>query len=78
MRTQEIRALLHARPFVPFAIHLADGRQMEVKHPDFVALAPTGDTIVVFQEDNSFNVVDLALATDAEVRARKVSGRTRR
>ena len=68
MKTDEIRTLLHSQPFVPFTIHLADGREMKVAHPDFVATAPKSDTIIVYQSDNSFNIVDLALATDAEVK----------
>jgi hypothetical protein len=36
MRIQEILALIRARPFVPFRIHLLDGRTYEVLHPELV------------------------------------------
>lgn len=71
MKSEEIRTLLHTQPFVPFTIHLADGRKMRIDHPDFVATAPKSDTLIVYQSDNSFNIVDLTLATDAEVKVPK-------
>ncbi len=73
MQVDEIRTLLHGRPFVPFTIHLADGRTMRVEHPDFVATAPEGNSIIVYEPDSSFAIVDLSLAVDAEVKAQTVS-----
>ena len=67
MKIDEIRTLLHSQPFVPFALHLADGREFLIAHPDFIATAHKSDTIVVYQEDDTFNIVDLSLATDAHV-----------
>ena len=40
MKADEIRKLLHDRPFRPFIIHVADGGRLLVKHQDYVALAP--------------------------------------
>lgn len=34
MPPEEIRALLRASPFVPFRLHLTDGRSFEVRHPE--------------------------------------------
>jgi hypothetical protein len=48
-------------------IHLADGRQLEVRHPEFLLLSPSGRSIILYQPDDSFNVVDLLLVTDLEV-----------
>jgi hypothetical protein len=67
MNLEEFRTVLKAEPFTPFTMHLADGRQLPVKHPDFVAIAPSGRAAIVYQPDNSFNVVDLLLVTDLEV-----------
>jgi hypothetical protein len=36
MTMQETRALLDAKPFVPFRIHMTDGKSFEVQHPEFV------------------------------------------
>ena len=51
-----------------FTIHLADGRQLPVLHREFLAFAPSGRTVIVYQPDDSFNVVDLFLVTDLEVK----------
>ena len=34
-----IRQLLHASPFQPFVIRMADGREYRIDHPDFVLAA---------------------------------------
>jgi len=49
-------------------MHLADGRQIPVNHPDFVAFAPSGRSVTVYQPDDSRNVVDLLLVTDLEIK----------
>ena len=36
MNIEKIRHLCHAEPFVPFTIHLPDGRSVAVAHPDFI------------------------------------------
>lgn len=35
MTAEALREHLHAAPFVPFTVHLADGRGFFVDHPDF-------------------------------------------
>ncbi len=67
MTIEKLRATLHATPFRPFAIHLADGRRLDVPHPDFVAHVPGGRTVIVAHPDESYNVIDLLLVTDLEV-----------
>jgi hypothetical protein len=73
MRVEELRTLYHAEPFEPFTLHLADGREIPVRHREFVALAPSGRTLTVYQPDDSFNVVDLMLVTALEVEADRKS-----
>jgi hypothetical protein len=65
---ERIRGLYEAQPFRPFIIHLADGRQILVSHREFLALGPGGRTVIVYQPDESFNIVDLLLVTDLEVK----------
>jgi hypothetical protein len=67
MTIDKIRQLYEARPFHPLTIHLADGRQIVVEHPEFMARAPSGRTVVVYQPNDSFNIIDLLLVTDLEV-----------
>jgi hypothetical protein len=66
MTIEQMRNAYFAQPFLPFVIRLADGRSIPVEHPEFMATAPNGRTILVYQPDSSFNVVDLLLVTDLE------------
>ena len=77
MTTDQLRQLWRAQPFRPFTIHLADGRNVPVRHAEFLMPSPSGRTIIVYQPDDSFNVIDLLLVTDLEVGSNG-RGRTRR
>ena len=57
--------------FIPFdlTIHMVDGRAFRVAHPDFVAQSPSGRTVVVFQTDETYSVLDLLLVSELEVHA---------
>ena len=68
MTIDRVRELYNAQPFQPFVIHLADGRQIPVHHRDFIMAAPSGRTIYVSQPDDSFNIIDLLLVTDLELK----------
>jgi hypothetical protein len=77
MTIERLKELYHAKPFQPFVIHLADGREVPVQHPDFIAAAPSGRTIGVYQPDDTFNMIDLLVVTDLEVK-QKSNGRRKR
>jgi hypothetical protein len=66
MTIGKIRGAYDAQPFVPFDLHLADGRRIHVAHREFLASAPSGRVIIVFQPDDSHNVIDVLLVTDLE------------
>jgi hypothetical protein len=74
MTTELFRTTLHQQPFRPFTIRMADGRAFGVAHPDFVAQSPSGRTVIIFQPDESYSVLDLLLMSELEVQA--PSGRT--
>ena len=61
------KKLLHAQPFRAFAIHVADGGRIPVKHEDFVALAPTGREMIVYQPDGDYQVVDVLQVARVQV-----------
>jgi hypothetical protein len=75
MTIEKIRELYNAQPLI---IHLTDGRRIPVRHPDFVATAPSGRTVIVYQPDDSHNTIVLLLVTDLEVSARGNGSRARR
>lgn len=45
MRPEELRELLHRRPFLPLRLHLTDGTEYEIRHPDMALL--TRSTVAV-------------------------------
>jgi hypothetical protein len=77
MTLEQLQTAYSAEPFQPFVLHLADGRQMPVHHREFMATAPSGRTIIVYQPDDSWNVIDLLLVTDLEYK-RRANGKRRK
>jgi hypothetical protein len=69
MTIEQLRKLYYAKPFQPFVMHLADGREILVRHPEFIAAAPSGRVVTVFQTDNACDMIDLLLVTDLEIKA---------
>lgn len=67
MTYQQMHALRTAEPFLPFIIHLADGRSVTVHHPELMIFSPKRRTVIVYQPDEHFNIIDLKLITDLEV-----------
>ncbi len=55
-----IRDLLHAAPFRPFIIRMADGREYRIDHPDFV-LAPVSDVPQITIEDREGRIQFLSV-----------------
>ncbi len=78
MTIEQLRTAYDAQPFQPFIMHLADGRSIPVMHREFMASAPSGRTIIVYQPDDTFNVVDLLLVTDLEFKPRRNGAGKRR
>jgi hypothetical protein len=80
MKANEIRKLLHARPFRPFTIHVADGGRLLVQHEDFVALAPSGRTMIVYRHDKAddYQVVDVPMITRLETAAANGAGKPKK
>jgi hypothetical protein len=70
MTIDKIREAYEAQPFRPFTLHLADGRELPVPHREFLALFPSGRTIIICGPGDAHNVVDLYLVTDLEFKAK--------
>jgi hypothetical protein len=67
MTVDQVRNVANEQPFRPFVFQLADGRQIPVRHREFMMPSPSGRTVIVYQPDESFNIIDLLLVTDIEV-----------
>ena len=64
MNLESIRTALHAQPFQPFDLCLADGRRVPVTHPEFVAM--TNRIVMVLAENSSFKVIEPLLIVSLE------------
>jgi len=72
----QLREVLHTAPFQPFTIHTAAGRSLPVPHPDFIAIMPDGETVIVVspkERKSSFALVDVPLITQLEVHGARKS-----
>jgi hypothetical protein len=61
--TADIRKLVHAVPFVPFTIHVADGGQLRVPTVHHIAVPPAGGRIFVFGDDERYDVLSALMVT---------------
>jgi hypothetical protein len=63
MTTEQLQRAIHAVPFQPFVIRVADGQQLRVPHPDFITHAPGTRTAAVSLPDGTIEFIDLLLVT---------------
>ena len=66
MMTEPLTKLHSARPFKPFRLNIADGRHLNVPHPEFLWVLPGGRTVFVATADDDFEIVDLLLVTSIQ------------
>jgi len=48
---------------VPFTLRMADGREYEVPHRDYISLSPKGTFATVYDDDEHFFVLPLLMMT---------------
>jgi len=65
MEVSAIREAMHRQPFRPFSLRLADGRELFVPHPDFVALSPRR-VVVINHQDESTPILEPLLIVSVE------------
>jgi hypothetical protein len=73
MTIEQLRAAYKATPFRPFTIRMADGRTFPIPHPDFLSMSPSGRTVIIYQDDDSFSILDLLLMKEIDVSAASAS-----
>ncbi len=66
MTKEVIKELLDTAPYVPFTVHMADGRAVTIQHPDFAVVSHGGRTLVVNTEGEKWAYLDLLLVLRAE------------
>lgn len=65
MTRERLRAALAAQPFVPFLLHVPDGRSIRVGHPE-VVIAPPEERVICVWDGRDYRFVDLFLVSDIE------------
>ena len=78
MTIDRLRDMYNAQPFQPFVMQMADGRQVPVVHREVIMAAPSGRTVIVYQPDDTVNIIDLLLVTDLELKPSTNGSRRRR
>jgi hypothetical protein len=64
MTPEYLREAQRKQPFVPFSIHMADGRSIAVPDSDFISIHPTGRLVFVHEEKGGSHVLDRMLMTE--------------
>ena len=67
MTSEQLKDVMNVQPFWPFTIHMADGCVFLMKNRDYVSRSPSGRTMIVFEDNESFSILDLLLVTELEV-----------
>lgn len=78
MTGERIRGFYLAAPFQAFRVHMAKGRAVDIPHPDFMHLSPTGRWLTVDKPDDSFELIDVLLITSVEKLARNAKAPPKR
>lgn len=70
MTIEQLRQLWKAEPFRPFVIHLANGKEIAVQHPEFLMPLRGGRTVLVASptEEDAYDIIDVMLVTNLEVK----------
>ena len=63
MRVEDLRKIHQTRPFQPFKLRVADGREYPVEHPEFLLIPGSGRSIVLWTPDDVFETIDVLMIT---------------
>jgi len=64
MTTDAVRRTLASRR--PFKVITADGRTIQVPHPEFAAMSPSGRLLFVATEGDNLETIDLLLVVSLQ------------
>jgi hypothetical protein len=69
MRSEDIRKIQHAQPFQPFVVHVADGRQFLIDHPEFILVSKSERTVVIDDVQGNLEILNPMLISSLSVPA---------
>jgi hypothetical protein len=68
MTYEEIQRRQTAVPFVRYVLFMADGREIEVLHPEVIAIEPQARTLLLYHASEFGEVIDLQLIVSLKYR----------
>lgn len=71
MDADKVRKAMRARPFRPFYLRLADGREIRVGHPENIMVTSDGRCVTVYTPGDGFEILDLPLTTAIDFRRKR-------
>jgi hypothetical protein len=78
MKVEESERAKDQRPFLPFSIRMADGREIRVTHPDAVSWGGDQPRVAICSRpDGGWDVIEVALITSLGMPAPRESEPTR-
>jgi len=66
MTRKVIQKAMVQKPFRGFAVRLADGELVEIKGEHTAAVHPKGKTMIIFDEDGGYRIIDIGLITELQ------------
>ena len=75
MSPDAVKKFMHATPWKPFVLCLADGRNIQVPHPDFISISRAGRTVVVTAVDEEFEMIDVFLILSIKTKGTQKSSK---
>jgi hypothetical protein len=66
MISNELRQLVRSVPFRPLRLHLADGRHVDVPHPDYILILHKEPVAIVERDDGRSEWINLPIVTSVE------------
>jgi hypothetical protein len=70
MKIEQLRKMKNQRPFKPFWLRMADGREIPITHPDAVAWGGEDSrTVTCISPADDWDVIDVALITSLGMQA---------
>jgi hypothetical protein len=70
MKIEQLKKMKDQRPFRPFSLRMADGKEIRITHPDAIAWGSEDSrTVTCISEKDDWNVIELALITSLGTQA---------
>jgi hypothetical protein len=66
MTRRAIEKAIRQKPFRRFKVRLTDGELVEVDEEHVAALHPRGKTMIIFEADGGYRIIDISLITELQ------------